>query len=100
MAEKAEETGVKEAVKKTTGEAINETKSLTSKIVDKAAGAINKAEDATGKVIARTANSLMSPDSTGKVFLKQVIANSLGEGTEEATEELLYDASKTLFNIS
>ena len=42
----------------------------------------------------------MSPDSTGKVFLKQIVANSLGEGTEEASEELLYDMSKTIFNVA
>lgn len=89
-----------EITKEISKDVVTKPKTLADKVVEKTAKVINKAEDATGNAIANTAKTWMSPDSTGKVFLKQIVANSLGEGTEEASEELLYDMSKTIFNVA
>ena len=100
MTEKAEATGLNEAITKDGGEILDKAKSLTSKAAAQTAKAVNAAQDATGKVIANVGSTMLDSAPIGKIFAKQVIANALGEGTEEASEELLYDMSKTLFNLS
>ena len=44
-------------------------------------------------------NTIMEGSSTG-TFLKHTFANSLGEGVEEVSEELLLDFSRSLFNAA
>ena len=98
MREKAEAGGADAALREAGEEATEKT--LSSKAAAATAQALNKMQDATGTAIAKGAETLLDHASTGKTFLKQTVANALGEGTEEASEELLADMSKALFNVS